>query len=119
MTRITTAAALLLPAALIAQPIVPKTYFRTFSHSNPVLRHLKPGEVVATQTLDSSGRDFHGDVRHSESGNPLTGPFFIEGAEPGDAIRVNLRRVRLNRYWAQSGIQLGVYARLPDFIRSL
>ena len=116
---IRTAAALALLLPLGAQPIVPKSYYRTFSHSNPVLKRIKPGEVVSTQTLDSSGRDFHGDVRHPESGNPLTGPFFIEGAEPGDAIRVQLRRVRLNRDWGYSGYQLGLYALLPDFIRSL
>lgn len=119
MYRLTIAVTLLVPAALAAQPIVPNVYYRTFSHANPVLRHMKPGEVVSTQTLDSSGRDLHGDVRHPESGNPLTGPFFIDGAEPGDAILVHLRRVRLNRAWGYSGYQLGVYALLPEFIRDL
>jgi len=104
---------------LAAQPLVPKTYYRTFSHTNPVLRNMKPGEIIATQTLDSSGRDFHGDVRHPESGNPLTGPFYIEGAQPGDAIQVHLRRVRLNRDWGYSGYQLGLYALLPEVIRNL
>jgi amidase len=119
MCRITVALTLFLPAVLGAQPIVPTNYYRTFSHTNPVLRRIKPGEVVMTQTLDSSGRDFHGNVRHPESGNPLTGPFFIEGADPGDAILVHLRRVRLNRDWGYSGYQLGLYALLPEFIRDL
>jgi len=114
MCRITIALTLLLPALLGAQPIVPNSYYRTFSHTNPVLRRIKPGEVVMTQTLDSSGRDLHGDVRHPESGNPLTGPFFIEGAEPGDAILVHLRRVRLNRGWGYSGYQLGLTRCCPS-----
>ena len=119
MYRIFIALTLALPAVLGAQSIVPTSYYRTFSHTNPVLRRIKPGGVVMTQTLDSSGRDLHGDVRHPESGNPLTGPFFIEGAEPGDAILVHLRRVRLNRGWGYSGYQLGLYALLPEFIRDL
>jgi len=110
----------LVPTVLWAQQvIVPETYYRTFSHTNPVLRHISPLDVVSTQTLDSSGRDFHGDVRHPESGNPLTGPFFIDGAEPGDAILVHLRRVRLNRNWGYSGYRLGVYSLLPEFIEGL
>ena len=64
----------LLTAVLGAQPIVPNSYYRTFSHTNPVLRRMKPGEVISTQTLDSSGRDLHSAVRHPESGNPPGGP---------------------------------------------
>ena len=110
----------LIPVVIGAQQlIVPANYYRTFSHTNPVLRHISAGEVVSTRTVDSSGRDFHGDVRHPESGNPLTGPFFIDGAEPGDAILVHLRRVRLNRNWGYSGYRLGVYALLPEFIEGL
>jgi acetamidase/formamidase len=111
--------ALLFPVLLAGQPLVPNTYYRTFSHSNVVFHHVKPGEIIATQTLDSSGRDFHSEVRHPESGNPLTGPFYIEGAQPGDAILVHLRRVRLNRDWGYSGYQLGLYALLPEVIRDL
>src|ERR1700758_457210 len=80
-------------------PLIPKTYYRYFNHTNPVLKRIKPGEVVVTKTIDSAAMDFEGKVRHSESGNPLTGPFFIEGAEPGDAIHVEFRKVRLNRNW--------------------
>jgi acetamidase/formamidase len=111
--------ALFVPLVLGAQPIVPKTYYRYFGHSNPVLARIKPGQVVNTQTIDSSGRDLHSEVRHPESGNPLTGPFFIEGAEPGDAIKVHLRRVRLNRDWGYSSYQLGAYALLPESLASL
>ena len=35
-------------------------------------------------------------------GNPLTGPFYIDNAEPGDAILVHLRKVRLNRNWGST-----------------
>ncbi len=118
MSRIAIAFVFLLALAG-AQPVVPASYYRTFSHTNPVLRRIKAGEVVNTQTIDSSGRDFHGEVRHPESGNPLTGPFYIEGAEPGDAILVHLRRVKLNRDWGYSSYQLAPYSMLPESIRGL
>jgi amidase len=101
------------------QPLVPTVYYRTFAHTNPVLKRIHSGDVVATQTVDSSGRDLHGDVRHPEPGNPLTGPFFIEGAEPGDGILVHLRKVRLNRDWGYSGFRLGLYALEPEAIEGL
>jgi acetamidase/formamidase len=120
MHRIMILVTLLLPMlGAQPQPIVPERYYRTFSHANAILHRVRPGEIVATQTLDSSGRDFHGNVRHPEPGNPLTGPFFIEGADPGDAILVHLRRVRLNRNWGYSGYRLGLYSLLPEFIENL
>ena len=81
------------PTSLIAT-----TYYRTFSHAHPVLKRIKPGEAVATKTVDSAGLD-EKDVKRSEPFNPLTGPFFVEGAEPGDALVVHLNKVRLNRDW--------------------
>src|SRR6266542_4434769 len=90
--------AVFLPAALAGETrqVVAKQYYRTFSHTNPVLMRIKAGDVVVTKTLDAAGKDFTGETR-AERGNPLTGPFYIEGAEPGDGIAVFLRKVRLNR----------------------
>jgi acetamidase/formamidase len=97
--------------------IVPDKYYRTFAHTNAVLRHIQPGDVVITKTLDSGGQDFQSEHR-AESGNPLTGPFFVEGAEPGDAIAVTFRKVRLNRNWGYSAYRLGLIALLPASIES-
>ena len=112
--------AFLIAASLVAQnrPMIPDRYYRTFSHTNPVFQRIKPGEVVATRTLDASGRDLQGEV-HSEPSNPLTGPFFIEGAAEGDAILVHLRKVRLNRNWGYSGFRLGLFSLDPNVIESL
>jgi amidase len=89
---------LLLLAAGTVLAQVPEHYYRTFSHTNPVFLKIKAGQVVVTKTLDSGGQDYQS-KQLAEGGNPLTGPFYIEGAEPGDAILVHLRRVRLNRNW--------------------
>src|ERR1044072_8011563 len=108
MSRVFLNFTVLLPAVLAAQtqPVVPSAYYRTFYHKNPVFKQIRAGETVSTQTIDASGRDLRGEVRHPESGNPLTGPLFIEGAEPGGAIRVQLRKVRLNRNWGYSNYRL-------------
>lgn len=109
----------LLPATLRAQDhqVIAKEYYRTFSASHPVLLRIKPGEVVATKTLDSSGHDGHGEARGAR-GNPLTGPFFVEGAEEGDALAVHLRKLQLNRNWGYSGNRLGLVSVTPEFVRS-
>src|SRR5438477_3735920 len=98
--------------------LVPQTYYRTFSHTNPVLARIRPGDVVVTKTLDSGGQDFQNEHRSVPS-NPLTGPFFIEGAEPGDTLIVKLRRVRLTRDWGYSAYRLGLFSLMPDYVESI
>ncbi len=95
--------------------IVATTYFRTFSHSHPVLKRIRPGEVVVTKTIDSAGLD-EKDEKRSEPFNPLTGPFFVEGAEPGDALVVRLKKVRLNRDWGWSAYRLGLFSLTPEVV---
>jgi acetamidase/formamidase len=62
----------------------------------PVLR-VAPGESVEFETVDSSGGQLKRDstvaaVASLDFGkiNPVTGPVFIDGAEPGDAIKVKI-----------------------------
>ena len=107
-------------ASLFAQnrPVIPKQYYRTFSHTNPVFQKIKPGEVVSTRTLDSGGQDERGE-QMSPGSNPLTGPFYIEGAEPGDALLVKLRRVRLNRNWGSSAYRLGLFSLTADYVETI
>lgn len=63
--------------------------------AKPVLR-IFPGDTVRTRTLDSRGQDK--DLKPlAPRGNPLTGPFYVEGAMPGDTLVVRLDRVRTNR----------------------
>ena len=98
--------------------VVSATYYRTFSHAHPVLKRIKPGELVATKTVDSAGLDDK-DVKRSEPSNPLTGPFFVEGAEPGDALVVRLKKVRLNRDWGWSAYRLGLFSLTPETVEHI
>ena len=93
--------------------VAPTQYYRTFSRSHPVLERIKPGDRVVTKTLDSGGQD-EKDVTRSEPFNPLTGPFFVEGAEPGDALAVRIASLKMNRDWGWSAYRLGLFSLTPD-----
>jgi acetamidase/formamidase len=87
--------------------VVNETNYHTFSTEHPVLVRIRSGDRVVTKTVDSAGFDLKG-VRHTKThGNPLTGPFYIEGAEPGDAVAVTLERVRLNRTTGYTAFRVG------------
>jgi amidase len=98
---------------------MPSAYQREFRTGiEPVLR-LYPGDTVRTSTVDAGGFD-RGPLNDrtsnvTQGGNPLTGPFFVEGAVPGDVLVVRLHRVRLNRDWAFSGTALVDNAIEPSY----
>jgi acetamidase/formamidase len=52
-------------------------------------------------------------------GNPLTGPFYVEGAIPGDTLVIKLNRVRTNRDWAGSGQSVVGNALAPGYLMNL
>jgi amidase len=88
--------------------VIAERYWHTFSAAHPVLLSVQPGDRIITKTVDSAGFDFSGVRRTQTHGNPLTGPFFIQGAEPGDALEVRLQRIRLNRATGYTGHQVGI-----------
>jgi amidase len=79
----------------------PTTFYRQFSSDIPPVLHLWPGDTLHTTTVDAGGFDSAG-IRHSQGGNPQTGPFFIETAMPGDTLVVRIKRLNLNRDYAMS-----------------
>jgi acetamidase/formamidase len=78
---------------------IPKSYSNVFSSQPvPVLR-VHQGDTVFTTSVDAIGVDQNGN-KVAKRGNPLTGPFFIEGAEASDILAVTLLQVTLNRNFA-------------------
>jgi amidase len=66
--------------------------------AEPVAR-LQSGDILETNTLDCFGDAIKkpGDTLSMAPGdNPLTGPFFIEGAEPGDTLVVRILDLQVN-----------------------
>ena len=93
----------------------PSTYYTTYSAAHPPALHIKSGDTVVTKTIDAAGVDFEGKTV-SPGGNPETGPFYIEGAEPGDSIVVTIVKLETNRAMAYSGSLLAPYAATPQAI---
>jgi amidase len=79
----------------------PTSFHRQFSAAIKPVLGVSPGDTIRTTTVDAAGADENGATR-VYGGNPETGPFYIETAEPGDTLSVHLTRVRLNRDWAGS-----------------
>jgi amidase len=79
----------------------PTDYSNSFSPDRPPVLTIWPGDTVRTTTIDSGGVDAQGATR-ALFGNPQTGPFFIAGAAQGDTVIVHIKRLRLNRDWADS-----------------
>jgi amidase len=67
--------------------------------AEPVAR-LKPGDTLELNTLDGYGNAIqkHGDTTANVKGgfNPLSGPFYIEGAAPGDTLAVTILDVQVD-----------------------
>jgi amidase len=94
----------------------PTHYYITYSAAHPPALHVKPGDHVITQTVDAEGRDV-ADNKVADTPNPQIGPFYVDGAEPGDTLLVKLIRVEPNRATARMGGQLAPYALDPQFLR--
>jgi acetamidase/formamidase len=69
-----------------------------YGPAEPVLR-VRPGDIIETNTLDAFGNAIKkkGDTLALVKGdNPLTGPFFIEGAQPGDTLVVKFIEMKVD-----------------------
>jgi amidase len=106
------------PVAPRMHSFTPTEFHRTFSPVIAPALRIFPGDTVKTKSVDAGGTD-ETSVRRSLGGNPLTGPFFIEGAVPGDTLVIKLNRVRTNRDWAMSGQSVVGNALAPGYLMSL
>jgi len=104
------------PARPAVHDFEPKEFHRVFSDAIPPVLRIFPGDTVRTWTVDAAGVDSKG-VSRSQGGNPETGPFFIEGAWPGDTLVVKLTKVRLNRDSAISSGTIASTALSPGYVQ--
>lgn len=97
--------------------IQPDHYWSTLGTHDPILT-IRPGDTVRTTTVDARGYDQDG--RQVATGpNPMTGPFQIMGALPGDALKIRIERIWPNRAhgWSRNVIAGNVLD--PDYIPHL
>ena len=95
----------------------PTHYHTTIGPHEPVL-HMADGDTVVTTTVDAVGHDASGE-RVTPGGNPQTGPFYIDGAEPGDTLAVHLDRIEPNRDTGISGTVIAPHIVDPWAVRHL
>jgi amidase len=119
----TLAVALTLSAAAGQTPrgathtLLPERFYNTFSFAHPPALRIKPGDRVVTKTIDAGGTDWN-DKLVASGPNPQTGPFFVEGAEPGDMLVVRVEKIETNRATAFSSSLLAPYAVDPTSINA-
>ena len=86
----------------------------SFSKDEPPALRAKSGEAVRIETMDCFSNQLG--AGHGRTGafdwdrvNPATGPVFVEGAEPGDALKVDIEKIELSGDGAMAtGEGLGV-----------
>ncbi|MEU8957956.1 acetamidase/formamidase family protein [Streptomyces sp. NPDC048518] len=94
------------PQVLTLRP-EPGEYAWTFGGTPPVAR-IAPGTILDLFTEDCfagnvrSEKDLVSKVCEFPFLNPQTGPFYVEGAEPGDTVAVHFVSIEPARDWAAS-----------------
>jgi acetamidase/formamidase len=94
------------PRAIAFRPD-PEQFAWTFGGASPVA-HVQPGTVLELWTEDCFAgrvrgtRDLVSQVCEFPFLNPQTGPFYVDGAEPGDTIAVHFVSIEPARDWAAS-----------------
>jgi acetamidase/formamidase len=74
----------------------------------PAVRAITPGTIVSTSTRDCFAgqlrtvRDLSSQACDPRYLNPQTGPFFVEGAEPGDTLAVHFVSIEPRESWGVS-----------------
>jgi len=95
----------------------PSVYYTAMGTYPPALR-IGDGDTVVTTTVDARGQDRNNQVV-TERGNPQTGPFYVEGAEPGDTLAVHFDVLRPNRRRGWTATVLASNVVDPEYVRAL
>jgi amidase len=95
----------------------PTTFHLSIGSHEPVLR-VASGDTIRTWCVDSGGYGPNGEDI-TDGGNPQTGPFYVEGAEPGDALSVRFDRISPNRARGVTGGLVAPHVLEPGFVREL
>ena len=83
------------------------------SAANPPAARCQDGDTVIFETSDCFDSAVSIDGVMDEEGcylaNPVTGPLYVEGAEPGDALKVEILSIK-TRGWGAMGTGFGEFA---------
>lgn len=89
-----------------------KEYFYTIGKYNKPSLTVKPGETIAVNTMDCTGNLIKTEEDREilptlKNWNPLSGPIFVEGAEPGDTLAVLIDDIKPLRGQGWTGQEPG------------
>lgn len=80
---------------MVYQTFAPKCFYNSIGSHEPALI-VCDGETIVTETLDAHGFDREG-IKRADAPNPMTGPFYVSGAEPGDALLIRIDHIAMIR----------------------
>ena len=80
---------------MTSKTFVPTTFYNSIGSHKPALL-MSDGESIVTETLDAHGFDRHG-IKRADAPNPMNGPFYVSGAEPGDALLIRIDHIVMTR----------------------
>jgi acetamidase/formamidase len=100
----------------------PQQIYFTYCFSHPPAARIASGDTVVTKTRDASNDAFKPTDKTVAAGNldlsrvnPQTGPFYVEGAEPGDTLKVKIDKITPNRDWGWGGALPYFGALAPEY----
>lgn len=98
-------------------PATPHTYnfdppvsYGTYSAAEPANLHIFPGDTVNTQSKAGANA-----IRHGTGGDANIGPFYVEGALPGDTLVVHFLKIQTNTLIGRQGSRFNQYAVTPAY----
>lgn len=90
-------------------------YNYNFDHRIEPVVHIESGETVVVYTEDGFGGLNNDRIHHLQTElNPLTGPIFVNGAEPGDSLKITIISIEPTREWGASCLLHGIGALVPN-----
>ncbi len=117
---------LIFAAAIVLQATPQTVQWGHYDPSTPPALHVKSGDVVEVHTLITSSpsrlegagvpadeveqslRDIFRDVKdRGPGGHILTGPIFVDSAEPGDVLEIRIQKIDLAIPYAYNGFRPG------------
>ncbi len=96
----------------------PQSFYNAYSSAPAPTLRVFPGDSIRTHTVDGRGRGSDGKQIAPRS-DPLIGPFYVEGAMPGDTLVVHLDRIRTNRGTAYQYDQIADSGLESGYLRNL
>ena len=94
-----------------------------WDNSHPPRVRIQPGDTVVFETLEASANQVTPNSSHEAVSNldfglihPLTGPVYVEGAEPGDALEVEIISIQ-HKNWGWNAVIPGFGLLADDFAK--